>query len=131
MLCLVGGGVLALALNRWPVWATRAGVLATVMGCALGLGPAVRVLLGAATASQRLPWNVPGGEFYVRLDALSAFFLVPIFLLSLLAAIYGGAYMLAYRDRKALGPPWFFFNLFIAGMALVVVARHALLFLVA
>jgi formate hydrogenlyase subunit 3/multisubunit Na+/H+ antiporter MnhD subunit len=38
--------------------------------------------------------------------------------------------LLAYRDTKALAPQWFFFNLFVASMALVVVARNAVLFLV-
>ena len=39
--------------------------------------------------------------------------------------------MLAHRHDKALGPPWFFFNLFVAGMVLVVVARTVLVFLAA
>jgi formate hydrogenlyase subunit 3/multisubunit Na+/H+ antiporter MnhD subunit len=39
--------------------------------------------------------------------------------------------MLAYRDEKALGVSWFFFNLLVASMALVVVARNGILFLVA
>ena len=39
--------------------------------------------------------------------------------------------MMAYRDRKLLGAAWFFFNSFVATMALVVVARQAVLFMVA
>jgi formate hydrogenlyase subunit 3/multisubunit Na+/H+ antiporter MnhD subunit len=64
-------------------------------------------------------------------DALSAFFLLPVLGLSALAAVYGGDYLLAYRREKSLGSPWFFFNLFVAGMVMVVVARTAFLFLVA
>ena len=51
--------------------------------------------------------------------------------LSALAAVYGGNYLLAFRREKSLGGSWFFFNLFVAGMVMVVVARTALLFLVA
>jgi formate hydrogenlyase subunit 3/multisubunit Na+/H+ antiporter MnhD subunit len=39
--------------------------------------------------------------------------------------------LLAYAPRKALGPPAFFFNLLVASMIGVVVARHGLLFLFA
>jgi formate hydrogenlyase subunit 3/multisubunit Na+/H+ antiporter MnhD subunit len=64
-------------------------------------------------------------------DALGAFFLLPVLGLSALGAVYGGDYLLAYRHEKSLGVPWFFFNAFVAGMVLVVVARTAFLFLVA
>jgi hydrogenase-4 component B len=121
----------ALLAGRRPMAATVLGAGGALSGCVVGLVPAVRGLLSGGVESRRWPWPVPGGEFHVQLDALSAFFLIPIFLLAALAAVYGADYMLAYRDRKSLGPPWFFFNLFVAGMALVVVARHALLFMVA
>ncbi len=131
LLVVVLGGVGALCCSRSPRWATWFGVGATVVGCLLGLWPAFQGLLGGGVETFRAPWAVPGGEFYVRLDALSAFFLIPIFGLSALAAVYGGNYLLAYRDRKMLGASWFFFNLFVAAMALVVVARQAVLFMVA
>jgi len=102
-----------------------------VAGCVLGLWPAIKGLFGYEVGSFRMPWAVPGGEFYLRMDALSAFFLIPIFGLSALAAVYGGSYMLAYRERKMLGASWFFFNTFVAAMALVAVARQAVLFMVA
>src|SRR5438105_149898 len=38
------------------------------------------------------PWALPGAEFRVAMDGLSAFFLVPIFLVSLLGNIYGLGY---------------------------------------
>jgi formate hydrogenlyase subunit 3/multisubunit Na+/H+ antiporter MnhD subunit len=62
-------------------------------------------------------------------DALSAFFLVPILGLSTLAAIYGGGYMIAYHTRKSIVASWVFFNAFVAGMVMVVIARTAILFL--
>src|SRR5205809_1254962 len=39
--------------------------------------------------------------------------------------------MRAYRDGKSAGLSWFFFDLLVASMAMVVVARNAVLFLVA
>lgn len=129
--CWMVGGVLALAFSRSSVWPTRIGVGAMVAGCLIGLWPSVLGLLYGGVQSVRLPWAIPGGEFHVQLDGLSCFFLVPICVLSGLAAVYGGEYMAAFRERKSLGPHWFFFNMFVMGMTLVVVARQVVLFLMA
>jgi formate hydrogenlyase subunit 3/multisubunit Na+/H+ antiporter MnhD subunit len=95
------------------------------------MAPTCRVLLDGTPQSLRWEWDAAHGVFSVELDALSAFFLVPVLGLSMLAAVYGGNYLLAQRRAKSLGSPWLFFNLFVAGMEMVVIARTALLFLVA
>jgi formate hydrogenlyase subunit 3/multisubunit Na+/H+ antiporter MnhD subunit len=87
--------------------------------------------MGGAWESLGLPWDASHGVFLIEVDALSAFFLLPVLGLSALAAVYGGNYLLAHRHEKSLGPPWFFFNVFVAGMVMVVIARTAFLFLVA
>ncbi len=129
-LLILSGCAALLSRQSWR-WCTVVGAGGAVVGCLLGLIPAARVLLGAPGSSLRLAWEVPGGAFFVELDALSAFFVLPILGLSALAAVYGGEYLLAYREKKWLGPPWFFFNLLVAAMVLVVVARNGVLFLVA
>ena len=131
VLILVLTGTAALVVWKWPRAATALGAGGAVLGCLLGLVPTLRVLLGGAPQSLRLPWDASHGAFWVAVDPLSAFFLLPVFGLSALAAVYGGNYLLAYRHEKSLAPPWFFFNAFVAGMAMVVIARTALLFLVA
>jgi hydrogenase-4 component B len=128
---LILSGLAALVTQRSAHGATFLGVSGAVTGCLAGLIPAGRVLLGEPTQSLRMAWDVPYGAFFVQIDALSAFFLLPIFGLSALAAVYGAEYMLAYRDEKSPGGSWFFFNLLVASMAMVVVARNAVLFLVA
>ena len=120
------------ALLAWgPRWPTRIGVLATVGGCAIALVPAIRVLAGAESFALRLPWQVPFGSFSLEVDALSAFFLLPILGLSALAAIFGGGYLASFSGRRRLGPSWFFYSLLVASMVLVVVARNGILFLTA
>ncbi len=101
------------------------------MGCLIGLVPTVSVLWTGGVETLRVAWHVPFGSFFVQLDALSAFFLLPTLGLSIVAALYGGEYLMAYRSRKNLGSSWFFFNLLVTGMALVVLARNAVLFLMA
>jgi formate hydrogenlyase subunit 3/multisubunit Na+/H+ antiporter MnhD subunit len=128
---LVGGGCAALLARRSVRWTTFLGVGGAIAGCLAGLIPAGRVLLGGAAPSLRMAWDVPYGAFFVQVDALSALFLLPIFGLSALAALYGAEYMAAHGDGRAPATTCFFFNLLVASMALVVVARNAVLFLVA
>jgi formate hydrogenlyase subunit 3/multisubunit Na+/H+ antiporter MnhD subunit len=76
-------------------------------------------------------WAVPGGRLVLHLDPLAAFFLLPACLLALLCAVYAAGYLHAYPRPKALGPHWFFFNLLVAGIILVLTAANAVLFLAA
>jgi hydrogenase-4 component B len=131
IILLVLAGTAALLFSKWPHAATTLGAGGAVLGCVVGLIPTVRILLGATPESLRLAWDGSHGPFCVEVDPLSAFFLLPVLGLSALAAVYGGDYLLAFRHEKSLGSPWFFFNTFVAGMVLVVVARTAFLFVVA
>jgi hydrogenase-4 component B len=129
---LGAGGVLALLTARQPALCRLCGLGGAVAGSALGLVPAAQVLCGTALGEVNAPWMAAlGGEFSVALDPLSAFFAVPIFLLTGLAAVYGAGYLHAYEGKKNLGVTWFFYNLLTASMVLVVAARNGLLFLVA
>jgi formate hydrogenlyase subunit 3/multisubunit Na+/H+ antiporter MnhD subunit len=128
---LIVSGFLALMTGRFPRLCTAMGVIGAVAGCALGLVPALGVVIGGTTVAIRRGWDVPYGSFSLALDPLSAWFVVPILGLSGLAATYGAEYLDAYRGRKSFGAPWFFFNLLVASMVLVVLARNGVLFLVA
>src|SRR5208282_490863 len=77
------------------------------------------------------PWPVPYGEFFIEIDPLTAWFLLPTLLLSALCAIYGVGYLRSWQGRRSLGPVWFFYGLLVLGMVLVLLARNAVLFLVA
>ena len=129
LLLASGGGALVSA--KSPRGSTAVGAAGAVVACTVGLIPAVRVLLGAPVLALRVAWEVPSGAFFLEVDALSAFFLILIFGLSALAAVYGSEYLLPYGDKKSLGPNWFFFNVLVASMALVVTARNGVLFLMA
>lgn len=112
-------------------WQGTLGAACIVAACVCGIVPSARIALGAPAQSLRIAWAVPYGSVFLGLDALSAFFLLPIFLICALAAIYGTDYLEAYRGRKPLAAPWFFLNLLAASMVVVVVARNAILFLMA
>jgi hydrogenase-4 component B len=102
-----------------------------VAGAAVGL-TGVGVFWASAGGERiQLPWPmVPGAEFDVAVDGLSALFLVPIFLVSLLGGVYGLSYWKrtdhADNGRKLR----LFYGVLTAGMALLVIARNSVLFLV-
>ncbi|GLI34650.1 proton-conducting transporter transmembrane domain-containing protein [Desulforhabdus amnigena] len=126
-LCCSGFSSLLAGKNRQ--WTNALGPAGAVAGCILGLAPAVHTLLSGTVERLYFPWNIPYASFFLEIDALSAFFLIPIFVLGALAAVYGRRYMTSYGNHKSLGAFWFFYNLLIAGMVLVVVARNGILFL--
>jgi hydrogenase-4 component B len=62
-----------------------------VVGCAVGTGAAAWALAGGTEAA-RFAWPLPGGFVVFSLDRLSAFFLVPVFVVSGLGSVYGEGY---------------------------------------
>ena len=132
MVVLLYGAVVALLLmNRPSLNFSWLGAFPVVVAAVLGCIPAVQVLLQGTIEGLRLPWAVPFGEFFIELDPLSAWFLLPTLLLSALSAIYGVGYLRVWQGKRSLGPVWFFYCLLVLGMMLVLVARNAVLFLIA
>lgn len=127
---IIAGGILALITCKNYFLSTLCGVGATVLGCLLGTIPAAQCIYYGNTESIRLAWDIPFGSFFLKLDPLSAFFLLPVFVLSGLVAIYGKEYLKSYRQKKLLGISWFFFNLLVASMAFVCLASNTILFLI-
>jgi hydrogenase-4 component B len=115
-----------LAGRRSPVGERLAAAL-MVSGSLLGLVVAVAAMgqpLALATA-----WAVPGGEIAVRVDALAAVFLVPLFIVAPLGSVYGLEYW-PQRDHPDDGRKLrAFYGLMTAGIALLVVAANAVFFL--
>ena len=125
------GGLGAVVAGRAARLSSALGCAGVILGSALGAIPALRVLAGAELAPIDLPWAVPGGRLSLAIDPLSAFFLVPILLVSAVTAAYGAAYFRHGTQGRPPGAVWWWFDLLVAAMALVVTARNAVLFLVA
>jgi formate hydrogenlyase subunit 3/multisubunit Na+/H+ antiporter MnhD subunit len=122
---LVGGsGVLALLTARRPDASTAIAAGGAALGGALGLAGALWAL------HDGLAWRVPAGAALVGVDPLTSFFLVPLCVIGGLAAVYGRAYLAGHGARaRALAAVAL--NLLLVSMALVLIARHAMVFLVA
>jgi len=127
---LLCGAAAAPLLWRRPRRAAAAGAGSAVAGALLGGAAAVRGLGTDGVAELRWTWSLPAGSFHVALDALSAFFLLALFLLAGLCAVYGYGYF-GGQPRRRDGTSWCCYNLLIVAMALIFTARDAVLFLMA
>ena len=123
------GGLAALLASKSRRWACLLGASGAVLGCAVGLWPALSAALGEPAQSLRVAWPLPGASLTLELDALSGFFLIPTFLVSGLAAVYGAGYLL--DSKRPTGLAWFSFNLLILSMMLVMLSGNGVVFLLA
>ncbi|MGH7297755.1 MAG: proton-conducting transporter membrane subunit, partial [Polyangiaceae bacterium] len=97
-------------------------------GAALGLVGAVPQLWRDPVRAAG-PWAVPGGALAIRIDGLAAMFLVQVFAIAGLGAIYALGYW-SQREHPDGGRKLrCFYGLMTAGMALLVIADNAVLFL--
>jgi formate hydrogenlyase subunit 3/multisubunit Na+/H+ antiporter MnhD subunit len=131
LLLPVVAGCAALALHRRPDLASRIAAGSIVASSVLTGGCAICSLATGATASIKIPWNVPLGSLSLGMDPLSAAFVLPISILASAAALYGRDYLTATVRPGWIARSWFFFNSLVAAMLLVVSARNGLLFLFA
>ncbi len=129
-LIIAGGGLLALL--TWKQFNLMRGlsVLALAAGCLIGFLDALDKLLhpGAYSASIQF---ISTSSLTFRVDALSAFFLVAIYGICLLAAVYSFHYMNKGEKALATASNTLFFSLLITSMALVVTAGNILTFMLA
>jgi formate hydrogenlyase subunit 3/multisubunit Na+/H+ antiporter MnhD subunit len=125
---LIAGAFVALASGSGR--ANRVGPISAASASAAGLAFALMHLRGTELEHTLARELLFGGRIMIGIDPLSSFFLVPVFGLGGLGAIYGAPYLSHYAERKRLGAPWFSYNLLIAAMALVLAARDTLSFLV-
>lgn len=93
-------------------------------------------IAGAATVSYGstesivLAIGLPDLPFHVRLDPLAGFFLTVIGLLSFFVSVYSIGYVKGFLGRRPVTRLAVFYNIFLAGMFMVVLADDALFFLV-
>ena len=128
---IIGSGFAALLAQKRPGLATFLSVGGLFVGGIAALVPVLGILLGGPAESVHWAWNIPNGSFALKLDPLAAVFLVPTLLIAMVAGLYGAEYLKPYFGNKPIGVAWFFYNLLVASMVVVVLAGNAVLFLMA
>ena len=133
--------LLALLLTAYPAGALAALAIrgplgrGLVAGCAL-VGALAGVALGTVCLSMGAAPALAGPflpltGFAIRVDGLSAFFLVVVGLVGAAAAVYGHGYSAAYEGRVALRLLGAMLNVLLLSLSLQVMADNALTFLIA
>ena len=100
-----------------------------------GLGAALLALTAEpaveAATFELWPSLIPSVKLAVKLDPLSAFFLLIVSLLALALSIYSFGYVRGFYGRKSVGALGAFYNALLLATTLVFTASNALFFLIA
>jgi hydrogenase-4 component B len=102
-----------------------------VLGSLLGLAGVAAALCTDSPPSLSLAWGFQESRFAIAVDPISALFLLPVFIVPVLGSIYGLGYWKQAEhpaNGRRLG---LFYGLLAGAMALVVIARDGILFLIA
>ena len=124
-------GVPALFLKNRPVLAQQIATVTICAGSLAGLTGAAIVLVTTRTALLFFGPNPPVGAAVAAVDPLSALFLLPIFTISLCCAVYATEYWPAEKNPHTFRRLTFFFGILSASLAVLVMARSSILFLIA
>jgi hydrogenase-4 component B len=129
LLLLLLSGLLALPGRYGTAFWDRLSLGAGLAASLLGIGATLYCLSQPQAASLSLPWS-GGAHFSLRLDGLSAVFLLPAFFLGGCGLLYGTGY---WPHAKQPGSStWIrtFYPLLLAGIALLLVADNGVVFLI-
>ncbi len=127
---ILAGGATGLLLYRQFTLMKLVAIVTTSAGCGIGLYFTLPMLLQGATAAASYSWlHVFSLAF--KLDSISLFFLIPVFLVPPLTLIYSFHYLENEKKRLRAGVNYFFFSILIASMALVVMSANMITFLLA
>ena len=123
-------GVPGLLVRRHSMFGQWMSTTLAVLASGLGLAGIGAFLLADQSEPIVRHWALFAGvPFSVAVDGLSAFFLLPVFLVSLLGNVYGLGYW-RQTDHAANGAKLrLFYGTLTAGMALLVIARNSVVFL--
>lgn len=126
---LAGSGVPGIFFGgRSPIGPRITAVLASLGSCC-GLLAIWPIFAGPPFEACRWPTPLPNVDFVLGCDSLSAFFLVPIFVVSLLGSIYGLEYWSAHEHPESGRRLRLFYGLLAASLTTVVMAQNSVTFL--
>ena len=124
-------GLPACLLSARSAIGQRVATALMLLGSLLGLTGVAAILVSHSEPSLSVAWGLPQSRFAVAVDPIAALFLLPVFIVPALGSIYGLGYW-KQSEHPANGQRLgLFYGLLAGAMALVVIARDGMLFLIA
>ncbi|MCX7024240.1 MAG: proton-conducting transporter membrane subunit [Spirochaetes bacterium] len=121
-------GIPGLFMPRASAWGQRIATCMVCLGVLAGLTGVGIGFIHPDCTIYILPWQASRGAL-VGIDALSAFFMVPILVMGGLGSIYGLSYWPQKRKARTAPKLQFFWGTLMAGMSLLVIGKNAMAFL--
>jgi len=125
---LATSGIPGLFIPRDSRWNQRLSVFLVCLGSLIGIAGASLGMVRPDASLYPFPWMAARGSL-VGIDALSDFFLFPIFIVGSMGSIYGLGYWPLSEHSRNGRKLQLFWGTLMAGMSLLVVSRHAMAFL--
>lgn len=133
MLSIFAAGAFgALLLNKYDTLVTMWGSICTIAGSLYGIVFSISAIIsggGLHFAYQNGIFPLLSLSFHV--DMLSAFFIFVVSLIAFFCSVYGIGYVAHYYKKYNLATLFFFYNLIISSIVLIVTASNGLMFLIA
>jgi len=101
----------------------------TILAALAGIPSALSLLFSGVTTTNALAWGLPFGACELSIDPLTAFFLLPVFLVAAAGSLFAVGYWPAGQRRSTEPGLTFFYGLLASSMAMLLMARNSLFFL--
>lgn len=124
-------GVPGLFFRRESPCGERLACLLTLSGSVCGLIAVTLIMISGGEMRLDLAWSLPGGALALRLDPLTAVFLLPLYLVVATGSVFGLRYWPQCENQSNGRKLRLFYGLISGAMMLVLSARNGMLFLMA
>jgi hydrogenase-4 component B len=114
---------------RKPGFGQIVSATATILAVLAGVPASLMLLFSHATTTYLLQWNLPFGPCELVIDPLSAFFMLPVFLVSAAGSLFAVGYWPAAEHRTTERGLTFFYGLLSSSMAILLTARNGVFFI--
>ncbi len=101
----------------------------SILAALIGVPAALQLLFSNTTTTYQLLWNLPFGLCELVIDPLSAFFLIPVFLVSAAGSVFALGYWPAAEHRATERGLTFFYGLLSSSIAVLLTARNDVFFI--
>ncbi|MDD2542718.1 MAG: proton-conducting transporter membrane subunit [Desulfuromonadaceae bacterium] len=103
--------------------------VATILAALAGVPATLLLLFSQTTTTYALAWSLPFGPCELVIDPLSAFFLLPVFLVAAAGSLFAVGYWPAAEHRATERGLTFFYGLLASSMAILLMARNGVFFI--